>query len=317
MSVDNNREHLYYIDILRVLSVSAVIAGHVYEEQVYRFYFSVLMFTAISGGLMLSHERIDIKKLYTRNILRIVTAFAFWSTLYSVIEHVLIPLADGGKVQIKLVVTSIIEGHFHLWYCYMIAGLFILAPFIKAALDHDEKTGLYFMVVAFLFSVLIPSLQGFGPLAFTTRITDNIGLDGFEFMMYFVMGYFMMKIKKDERTEKLILIAGCPVVLLFVLFVGTTMRPVSESLFVAWLFLLARFFFRVKNRRAAALLVTLGDAVFGVYLIHEIFDILFDRLFGIPVMEIQYLAKYFFMLIASFACIIPIRRIKSFARFIS
>lgn len=317
MAVDSNREHLYYIDFLRVISVSAVIAGHVYEEQVYRFYFSVLMFTAISGGLMLSHDRIDIKKLYTRNILRIVTAFAFWSTLYSVTEHVLIPFADGGKVQIKLVVTSIIEGHFHLWYCYMIAGLFILAPFIKAALDHDEKMGLYFIAVAFLFSVLIPSLQGLKPFEFTTRITDNIGLDCFEFMMYFVMGYFLMKLKKDERTVKLVLIAGGPVVLLFVLFVGSNFRPVAESLFVAWLFLLARFFLRVKNKNAAVLLATLGDAVFGVYLIHEIFDILFDRLFGIPVTEMQYLWKYIFMLIVSFAFIIPIRRIKGLARFIS
>ena len=96
------------------MSCIAVLVAHSHLDYVYWCYWSVLTFTAISGAVMLNRAEIDIRKLYTHNILRIVKAFLFWSAIYAVYSHVLIPLADGEPVRLKVMLTSIVEGHYHM-----------------------------------------------------------------------------------------------------------------------------------------------------------------------------------------------------------
>ena len=315
--MDKSREHLYYIDILRIISVLAVLFAHVNLDYVYWCYWSVVLFTVISGGLMLTHDRIDIKRLYTVNIFRVVTAFFFWSCVYSLSEHVLLPHRDGKYVNFKLMITSIFEGHFHLWYCYMIIGLFILAPFIKAAIEYDEKIGLYFLVIAFFFSILVPALQELRPFAWTTGITENIGLGGFRFAAYFVLGYYLMKYKPDKYLRRILLVAGVPALILFVLFARSSLRTVLETCIAAWLFLLAESFFTIKNKWVASFIAMLGDAGFGVYLIHELFNMIYDRMFGLTYTGLYDFGKYLFTVLLSFICIILIRKKHRIAGFIS
>ena len=103
VTVSKNR--IIYLDILRILATFAVIIIHVcsqnwnkvapssYEWNVFNFFsgisrWAVPIFVMISGTLFLDNRRnINIKKLYTKNILRIITAFIFWSLFYTIITN--------------------------------------------------------------------------------------------------------------------------------------------------------------------------------------------------------------------------------------
>ena len=92
-------QRIIAFDVMRIISIFAVILLH-YSSQ--RFYISfpspeweirnvydamvrwgVPVFVMISGALFLdSNKKLSIKRLYTKNILRITCAFLFWSLIY-------------------------------------------------------------------------------------------------------------------------------------------------------------------------------------------------------------------------------------------
>lgn len=94
--------HIFYIDMLRVLAIIAVLlmhtAGHrspnevsTIEWQICNIFdsgtrWAVPIFVMISGCLFLDkNKEISIKKLYRKNILRIITAYIFWSLIYTLV----------------------------------------------------------------------------------------------------------------------------------------------------------------------------------------------------------------------------------------
>lgn len=311
------RDHLYYIDVLRIVSVTAVILAHAHLEYVYYMYWSVLIFTAISGAMMLGRENLDIGRLYTHNICRIVTAFVFWSAVYSLLQNLLFPLLDGNTVNIKLIITSFVEGQYHLWYCYMIIGLFILAPCFKAVIDRDKNLGLYYCLVAFVFSIFIPSFQNIDILKWTATPTGSIGLGGLRFSFYFVLGYYLVTYDLSPALRKIIYIAGAVFLIPYIAFPNTAFFNIFEAVVVIALFVAARYLIDPKNSRVKKVIAALADAVFAVYLIHDIFNIIYVRIFGREHSAVYDLGKFFFTLILSFAVSLLIRKCKRISAYIS
>ena len=101
--IDKQQNRILYFDILRVLATLAVITLHIsvhnwYETDIsstqwmaYTMYdslfrWSVPIFVMISGALFLQRD-VNLKKLFSKNIFRLATAFVFWSILYAVIEY--------------------------------------------------------------------------------------------------------------------------------------------------------------------------------------------------------------------------------------
>ncbi|MCR5420065.1 MAG: acyltransferase [Lachnospiraceae bacterium] len=314
---DCKRDHLYYIDVLRIASVVAVILAHAHLEYVYYMYWSVLVFTAISGAMMLGRENIDMRRLYTHSICRIVTAFVFWSAVYSLLQNLLLPLLDGNPISVKLIITSLVEGQYHLWYCYMITGLFILAPCFKAVIDKDIHLGLYFCLVAFVFSIIIPSFQNIDILKWTATPTGNIGLEGLRFSFYFVMGYYLVNYDFSASFRKIIYIAGAIFLIPFIAFPNTAFFNVYEAVVAIAIFVAARYLIDLKSVRLKKAVSTLADSVFSVYLIHDIFNIVYGRIFGREHSPAYDIGKFCFTLILSFAAGLLIRKCKRVSSYIS
>ena len=314
---DNKRDHLYYIDVLRIASVTAVILAHAHLDYVCYMYWSVLVFTAISGAMMLGRERIDIKILYSHNICRIVTAFVFWSAVYSLIQHLLFPLFEGEPVNIKLIITSFVEGQYHLWYCYMIAGLFILAPCFKAVIDKDDRLGIYFCIMAFLFSILIPSIQNTDILKWTASPIGNMGLGGLRFSFYFVLGYYLVTRDFSASCRKIIYISGFISHILYIAFPQSIFMTVFEAGVVIFIFIAARYRVNIKNDRVKRIVRTLADSVFAVYLIHDLFNVIYGRIFGGEHSPVYDLGKFCFTFVLSFTAGLLIRKIKRISAYIS
>ena len=136
------RQRVLYIDALRVLACMFVVVLHQsaqkfdkaavgsYEWTVFNVYdsltrWAVPVFVMISGALFLDPAKeIRLKTLCRKNLLRIGTAFLFWSALYSIVDYLC-------GTRLRDVVSGFITGHVHLWFLYMIGGLYLIVPLLR------------------------------------------------------------------------------------------------------------------------------------------------------------------------------------------
>lgn len=79
----------------------------------------VPVFVMISGALFLSKNEISTKVIFSKYVLRIVTAFAAWSFIYYLVSkgeiaEQFVGLFSPGRVG-RL--AGIITSYYHLWFC--------------------------------------------------------------------------------------------------------------------------------------------------------------------------------------------------------
>ena len=137
LASSNNR--IAYFDAIRAFATIAVIMLHVCAANWYAWpvtasswitcsaYDSVVRwcvpcFIMISGALFLD-KKINLKRLYSKNIFRIVVAFVFWSAIYTFVPS----LINNGENKL----LTFLEGHYHMWFLFTIIGLYIISPIIS------------------------------------------------------------------------------------------------------------------------------------------------------------------------------------------
>lgn len=224
--MNNQINRTYYFDYLRILSTFAVIVLHVAAQSIYKspiasFNWNVLntydslvrwcvpIFVMISGSLFLSKDFI-LKNLLLKYSLRIVTAFSFWSAAY-----VLYDILTSTKKMTKVEITgNFIKGEYHLWFCFMIVGLYLLVPFLRKIVSDDKLTR-YFLVLGFIFVFLNPQLLDFVSYiskdlrAYVNSALNKVNMNfvcGYVF--YFVAGYYIDKINLSKPLRLIIYLLG-------------------------------------------------------------------------------------------------------------
>ena len=178
---------------------------------------SVPVFFMISGALFLDPERtIDTKRLYTVNILRLATAFIFWSLVYALCGMLYY------HYDLLSVLNAFVSGHYHMWYLFTAAGLYMAVPLLRK-ITEDEKLTKYYLGISFIFNVVVYTLLSLvGPAikhhALSTLISalksdyNFMYLDFFTgFFFYFVLGHYLRHHefgKKMRLVLYLLAIAG-------------------------------------------------------------------------------------------------------------
>lgn len=213
-----------YFDYLRVFATFAVIILHVssrkfystdvngFAWQVFNFFdaivrWSVPVFVMISGALFLNRE-IPIKKLYSKYILRILTAFLVWSAIYAAFE-------DGGITER---IVMLIHGHYHMWFLFMIATTYMCIPLIKPIVENGKRTK-YYLLLAFLFAFVYPTaLKLAGDFAgerinlLASAINDDVNSMNrnpvLGYTAYFVLGYCLNKATLSTKQRTAIYLLG-------------------------------------------------------------------------------------------------------------
>ena len=154
------------------------------------------MFVFLSGTFILDPSKtFSFKKLFRHNILRLATAFTFWSTINALINIFLYkknPLSDFFKL--------FFVGEEYLWFIFMIIGCYLIAPILRLFSD-DIVLARYFLGLCIFWGSFIPTLKNI----FTTyQLKDaETELDTWtsrwhyhftlEFVGYFVAGYHILK----------------------------------------------------------------------------------------------------------------------------
>lgn len=227
-SKNQRHRRIIAFDVMRIISIFAVIMLHFSSQrfslsfpstewEIRNIYDSMVrwgvpVFVMISGALFLdSKKNLNIKRLYTKNILRIICAFLFWSTIYLVYDHLAM---HQHNVTPGKVISCVVKGPFHLWFLKMLLGLYIMAPILKI-IANNKKIEEYFLLLSLITVFILPwffKLLGFLNVnvynlinAFYEKMDIKIALG---FTGFYMLGHYLKNKTFNPIIRKTIYFLG-------------------------------------------------------------------------------------------------------------
>ena len=190
----------YSIDLLRILACFAVVMAHVIGVPIMRHQalpgtfnynlclfligirrWGVPVFLMITGFFMLDPAKdFSLKKLYSKNILRILTALIFWSVIYALVLHK--PIYPFGTQEA------------HFWYLGMIIGVYIAVPILRYITANH--TLLNYFVIAWFGIMTYEYVGNFVKLPFDMQEVLFAKYAG-----YCVLGYYMKYLSTIKAVD--------------------------------------------------------------------------------------------------------------------
>ena len=205
-----------------------------------------------------------------------------------------------------------IRGYYHLWFMFMITGLYMLFPFAKKIIESKFLTK-YFLLLALIFAFLIPQSVNIISLfsekygAFAAAISSNFNMNFvMGFTGYFILGYVLNTADISQRYERIIYFAGIlgfvsTIILsatasmikheaIGIFYDNATINVLCESMAV---FVFFRKHFSINTK----LIRRLSQYSFGAYLVHAAFiplvnkycglnTLSFNPIFSVPVISV-------------------------------
>lgn len=253
----------------------------------------VPVFMMISGCSFLDPNRnLTTKKLYQKNILKMVVIFFFWGLFYAVYNMI---SGQGGDASFW---TMLFEGHFHLWFLPMIIGMYMLTPMLRLV-TRNKQAVVYIAIVTFLVGVLIPTMQDLGLFFDNSLFTGSFNFGyASAYVAFFFLGYLLHNTEFDKDQRIVIYVLG--VLATIVVFLGTYYLTLHDgyhnedmqgdnNLFPAIqgiaLFVFSKQCFAKVNfsEDTKKLILDISGLTFGVYMIHVVLLAMLDKLGFSPV----------------------------------
>jgi len=305
---------IVYLDLLRLVAIAAMMLLHVaalnwydlpvssVEWQVLNSYDSLVRFCVpvmfmISGSQMLNpNKAFSLKQLFSRNILRLITAFAFWSLAYAAVFQIW-RYGSISSANLGSFLKALIVGHYHLWFLYTLVGLYLVVPLLRKIAEHKALME-YFIALSLVFPFGINTVQlvtGSSPIVTTV-------LDKLSFFMtlgytgYFVLGSYLVRFELSARQRRLLY--GLGILSVLVTIVGTTVMSnqqgepngslfgyllpntlfTSVAIFVGFKMTLSQ---RTFSTRSQQLIEHVSKLSFGMYLVHDFVNIFFREVLNL------------------------------------
>lgn len=279
------------IECLRVLAALAVVFVHVSGVYVLNIAdhqdpnwwvgnvfdsfarWSVPVFVMISGALLLDGKQEGSLQFYQKRYARLIYPLVFWSAFF-----ILVRLGTNRNFSLGSIPGAIFNGtpFAHLWYVYMLVGMYAVTPFLKLIVNAISEFGLFVLTLCLFVASVFNLFFGLEPEFFLLKFLPFIG--------YYVAGFYLYRMKwVCPNWALLIVFLICGVVLLvsagsgslinghpaWVVFYDYLNPPIIVMSFS--IFLLAKNgVFNYPNFGKYA------RNTFGVYLIHPIF-LIFSR----------------------------------------
>lgn len=177
MNPSNKR--IFYLDVIRATACLGVIllhtsagfvsndigssnfwVGNIINGSVR---FTVPVFIMISGAVLLDDKYDFYWNKHISHVKKLIMFLLFWNTVYCIIFNIAIPNREGIPLDIESIASTLILGFFHLWYIYMIIGLYLIVPLLRCWISKRNITYVkYFLVLAFIFSFLLNQIAEIG-----------------------------------------------------------------------------------------------------------------------------------------------------------
>lgn len=286
------RETIQYINLLRIIATISVIFIHVgamlvssqglkYGDNDYMEYivisnfftFAVPIFILISGALLLNPaKKISYDLVFKKYILRIIRALIIFGFPMCLIEAYM--SGETGDSFLEIVITSLCnlacgKCWSHMWYLYMLIGLYLLTPLYKGFISNSNKKEIdVFVGIMFVLCILFPYINHIKPLLFENYIFLPAAL------FLYPCGYYIANnVKQNSITNSI----AC-ILLLFHLFItlnnassGRGINKVYDPFTVCSAISIFHLCKSIKLEKYANILDRISSKCFGIYIVHAIF----------------------------------------------
>lgn len=246
--------------------------------------FGVGVFVMISGAFMLSPKYPHPpQKIFKHNLPKIFALLIFWVLFYGTLDAF-----DKGASIFELLATPLLiftKPHTHLWFLYVIAGLYILTPPLRIFTQYaSQKMVLYAITLFIAFGLCLPTLNHLLSVFAHFSLYKNLAIHGLSsFVGYYLAGFYLAQYGIPGRYRK-ILYTASGLFWLATLFASDYVSDLQNTpneyffgnfrpttfLISSSVFCLAREKFQNRltaNRR----FLEISQAMLGVYLIHPVF----------------------------------------------
>lgn len=297
--MSEKKERIFWLDLTRAVAICGVVwihsivpllydydkkaapnwwVGNIYDSFVRM---SVPLFVMITGALLLGRADKPIPFLW-KKLPKLIIPLFIWGLIYKYISMGGYSLSSLGQVLLDLVQGN---AHFHLWFMYMIIGLYFAIPILQALISNATNQILYYFVAVWFLAVSV--------LPFITRFADtNIILElkfATGYTGYLVLGYVLSRIPLDKKVALVaaiiyllsVSVTGAANFILTYLhkgffdgyfreYLAPTVIAMSASAFILIRHLGTLNIF-TKSKVASSLISNLSDSSYGIYLSHVLF----------------------------------------------
>lgn len=152
--------------------------------------FCVPAFLMITGVLLLDRE-IHLKYFLSKRFMRILLPFLFWNSAYILYNYITgyIPV---NLYMIKWVGIKFLHGaSFHLWYIYLILGIYLFIPVINKWISSSTLKELQYFLIIWVITLLInlPVIKTYAPSVELIYFSGYLG--------YVILGYYLYRLSID------------------------------------------------------------------------------------------------------------------------
>lgn len=205
----------YNLDFLRILACFMVVLLHTSAQnwgilpfstlkgQAFNVYSSMVrsavsVFFMLSGKLFLSKENLSIKRLFLKNILKLLFVYTLWSLLYAVDRLGLVYLLNN--FNLREFASAVIASKYHLWYLPELISIYFMLPVLFALKNYqDGKVLSYICVMVFFFTIVRVNVFVFLDSTLLKELFSRFSFSLGSCCGFFVLGYVLDKYKNLFR----------------------------------------------------------------------------------------------------------------------
>ena len=301
--------HVYGFSYLRAIACVAVIVLHTVYSAVLLYgngqnqsimiismaivdclMWAVPCFIMVTGALLLNPDKqIGYKKLFGQYIARIFIALVLFGMVFRIFDVFM----DKEPVNLKGFLYGFYEiftgtGWSHIWYLYLLIGLYLLLPFYIKAVDQSSKNEIsYLLGLYILFLSILPVLQIWNiNCGFYIHVSTI-------YPFYLFCGYAIYRHvwKPGKILSGILVLVGTFLIVILTVIRWQHNNPALEVLWGYSSFLVViqaiGIFSLLKDAGASGkclikkILLKIDSCSFGIYLIHMIFVRLLLRYMGV------------------------------------
>ncbi len=289
-------------------------------------FMGVPLFVMLSGALLLDAVKTDepMRVFYKKRFLRIGGPMIFWTIIYFWWSTI----AMKTTLTTNVILQGILSGSYpHLWFLYLLVGLYLATPFLRAMVNHLTRNKLkYLLILWFVGNVTVPFLNQFAPFGYNPVMFVFTGWVG-----YYLLGTYLVESRMPKWKATVGLVIGLVTTILGAWWVtgtfgeskitffheplNTTMILASVSMFLI-LIAIPKAKIEKPNSKLKAALHWVSENTLPIYLFHMI--ILQTLLYGYlgftinqatlsPIIEIPLMTALTFII--TIAILYPLKKI--------
>ncbi|MCP1309315.1 acyltransferase [Paenibacillus tyrfis] len=226
----NNR--IIYIDLLRIISILAVIILHITADLLTRTNdfntiswwisnvlnsiarFAVPVFFMISGAMILRIEVSSYKEFYKKRIVPLAIPLVSWSLIYDAYNQYFILKSNLTILQFftDFVYRLIIDRNYiHLWFLYAIIAIYVTVPLVSRLVKAcSEKELRYYLTLWFAISIVYRFISDMVfRVASESIYVPILNIPLFMgYLGYFILGYYLFHYELPAKVKSLLFNIG-------------------------------------------------------------------------------------------------------------